>query len=266
MRRRKLPQGMFGTEAELCDQLIKVARACGYQVHAEVSGWDLLIVCRETGTQLGVQAKLRPSVDVLAQALGHERLPGPELHAVLVPVAPPAFITVARRLNVHVIQGVLLGELSLPIIFGNKFRWTHTRREWVPEVEVYTPAGVPSPRSITRWKLAAVKLCMLARERGHVTAADLRELKLSRNWWFSPRFGPVLVSRVKIDEHGLSRAVRNEYVLRDPSSSAMPDLRWPEIVVALREPKPAVRKGPRLRVKRSRTGSVTAKIEGELAS
>lgn len=246
---------MFGTEAELCEPLVKLARDSGYEVHAEVSNWDLLIVCRQTGMQCGVQAKLRPSVDVLAQALGHEKSPGPDLHAVLVPFSSPAFAAVADHLRVHVFRGVYLEHVSLPRIFESAFRWTHKRREWIPEVEVITPAGVPSPRSITRWKLAAVKLCMLARERGYVTPADMRELKLSRHWWFSAQFGPMLVSGGE----------RGKYVLRDPLNENVPDLRWPEITRALCEKKTPVRKGPRLRCRRIRSEHIPEKIQGEVA-
>jgi len=226
MARAKLPTGMFGSEAELCELLTKVARAAGFLVHAEVGGWDLVIVSRETGLQCGVQAKLRPNVDVLAQAFGtdsHE--PGPAVHAVLVPVPSRAFLQVAARLDVMVIQGVTLDRFDLASAVSRAPRWQHKAPLWVPDVEIITPAGVASPRKVTEWKVNAVKLCLLIRERGYVTTADMRRLGQNRSWWFM-RSAPILVR----SEHE-SRQAR--YVFADPSSPLVPDLRWPEIVTAL---------------------------------
>jgi hypothetical protein len=245
---------MFGSESELVQTLIDAARAAGYQVHPELGSWDTLIVCRETGDQIGVQAKLRPTVEVFSQALSDEHGPGPEIHAVLVPVAPREFLKVAFPCNVHVFQGVHLDRLDLAAVFSHAPRWGHPVREWAPEVEMRFPAGVPSPRRMTPWKLAAVKLCLLAREQGYVTREDMKRLKLNPHWWLSPKEGRVLEPR--IDEHGNKR--RGEYSLRDSSSPMVPDLRWPEIVDALQqgqalvEPLPQIDtpKGPRLRKRR----------------
>lgn len=263
MSRTKLPSGMFGSETELCAQLIDVARAAGYQAHPEVGNWDVLLVCRETGDQVGVQAKLRPSVDVLAQALTDERHPGPEVHAVLVPTASRAFLSVARTSRVHVFQGVHLGSLDMPTVLARAQRWQHRVREWAPEVEIRFPAGVPSPKRVTPWKMSAVKLCLLARSRGYVTRKDLTELKLDPTWWFNPKFGPVLTPRL-VEREGGSEVRRGEYVLHDSSSPMVPDLRWPEVVDALqrreRETAPRVgeqpiRKGPRERRRRTTAGN-----------
>lgn len=237
-----MPAGMFGSESELVQALIDAARAAGYQAHPEVGSWDTLLVCRETGDQIGVQAKMRPSVEVFSQALPNVHGPGPEIHSVLVPVATPEFIHVARSLKVHVFEGVHLDHLDLGAVFRTAQRWGHPVREWAPEVEMRFPAGVPSPRRMTPWKLAAVKLCLLARAQGFVTRADMKRLKLDPHWWMNPKFGRVLEPR--LDENGIRR--RGEYSLRDSSSPMVPDLRWPEIVDALQAQadKP---KGPRLR-------------------
>lgn len=246
MRRTKVPAGMFGNEAELCESLVICARAAGYRVHAECGPWDLLIVCRETGDQLGVQGKLRPSVSVLSQAVTSLKGSGPELHAVLVPHATREFRKVAALLNIHVFSGVSIEPEQIRYAFDNAPRWDHKFREWTPDVEIVTPAGTPSPRKITPWKIGAVKLCLRAREHGFVTRADLRELELDVRWWLHRRFGRVLERRV-VD----GVAQRGEYVLRDPSSPLVPDLRWPEIVDALKLAQSAVLKGPRLRTRRA---------------
>jgi hypothetical protein len=240
-RRPKCPPGMYGSEAELCQTLIDSARSAGYQAHPECGEWDSIIVDRGTGAQIGVHSKLRPNVSVLSQALADERLPGPEIHAVLVPAATQSFLEVAKALRVYVIQGVFLDWLDLPEIYRYAVRWMHPNRHWVPEVEMRFPAGVPAPRKMTPWKVSAVKLSLLAREKGFVTSLDMRKLELDPRWWLSPRYGAILTRRL-ID--GVRQ--RGEYVLRDPSSRLVPDLKFPEITTALQ-----VReiKQPRMRVK-----------------
>lgn len=240
-RASKVPPGMYGSESELCQTLIDAARAGGYQAHPECGAWDAMIVDRGTGAQIGVHSKLRPNVDVLSQALGDERLPGPEIHAVLVPAANANFLEVAKGLRIYVLQGVFLDWLDLPEVFRYAVRWMHPNRHWVPEVEMRFPAGVPAPRKMTPWKVAAVKLCLLAREKGFVTREDMRKLELDPRWWLAPKYGAVLAKRVVNGERQ-----RGEYVLRDPSSRLVPDFKFPEITGALQA---RDLKGPRLRVK-----------------
>jgi hypothetical protein len=246
MRRRRLPRGMFGSEAELCHQFVSLARQAGCQVHCEVDAWDIVLVS-SAGVQIGIQAKLRASIDVLSQALRDERQPGPEVHAVLVPVASYTFLDVAQAARVFVFQGVLVDErFDFMRVFETAPRWKHKKPTWVPEVQVITPAGVPAPKSVTPWKMGAVKLCLLARSRGYVTRADLKAFKLHETWWFDRKFGPMLSPR----EHNGVR-VRGEYVLFNPENPKSPDLRWPEIVDALALARQR-RDGPRFRIKRQR--------------
>lgn len=257
MKRRlsKMPVGMFGSESELVQTLIDAARAAGYQAHPELGSWDTVIACRETGDQIGVHGKLCPSVAVLAQALTDESGPGPDIHAVLVPVASRDFRAVAGHLGLHVFEGVSLDSLQLPIVFKHAKRWGHPIREWAPEFEINTPAGVPSPRRMTKWKVHAVRLSLLARSKGFVTTADMHELGQHPQWWVSKENGQILVPR--LDETGKKR--RGEYVLRDSTSQLVPHFRWPEITSALEEQEriarskktiPAQPKGPRLRQRR----------------
>lgn len=228
-RRPRPPVGMFGSKAELCEQLTAAARSSGYRVFPSVGGWDLLLVCRETGEQVGVHAMLRPAIEVVGRAL--EREPhdsGPSVHAVLVPFKTPHFERVALRCGVVVVQGVQLDNIRLRELFMHAPRWQHSQAEYHPDHEVLVPAGVPSPRRVTKWKIAAVQLCLLARERGHVTRDDIVALGLKPHWWLSKRYGQVL-TRVDGNEG------RRRYVLTDPSSPLVPDLRWPEIVSAIEQ-------------------------------
>lgn len=232
MRKQRLPAGMFGSENELCEKLIEVARANGFKAYPETGRWDVLLACRETDDQIGIQGKLRPNILVLDQATSLiESGPGPVIHAALVPIANRSFLRVAKHLRVQVIEGVHLDRFDLGAVLARAPRWQHRSPEWMPEVEVLCPAGVPSPRRMTRWKIQAVKLCLLIRERGYATRHDMTRLKLDPYWWFRPRFGPILEAiKVTVGPKAVTH-----FVLADPSSPLVPDLRWPEIVEALTE-------------------------------
>lgn len=239
--RVRSPRGQFGSEAELCDALITLARENGFAVHAECDEWDLLLV-HSSGVQIGVEAKMRPNVDVLAQALVGEWRSGPGIHAVLVPGATTAFSAVAARLHILVFRGTHLDSSDLEHALRTAYRWKHTAPAWVPDVEVICPAGTPSPRRTTPWKLSAVRLCLRLRERGYVTPSDMRELKLNYTWWFQR--GHALLKRMQ----------RGQYVFVDPNNQKLPDLRWPEIVDAIRVEEKRVaaltappRTGPKIR-------------------
>jgi hypothetical protein len=190
----------FRSEAALCDVFIEKARAEGLVCHPETSGWDVLVVDPESGEQAGVEAKLRPNVHVLFQATRTlEHRPGPDVHAVLVPSATEAFSWVAEELRVTVLEGWRFipeetrhawrchePETARGVLFDRTPRWNHPRPEWEPEVEVFQSAGTPGPRSVTPWKIAAVKLCLRLRAEGSVRRHDVlndRVLKASWSLW-----------------------------------------------------------------------------------
>lgn len=77
----------FTTEADLCAAFIAYAEPHGWTPYAETAGWDILLVSR-TGTQIGIQAKLRFTTAVLVQAVEqcwHWKTPGPDFRAMLCP-------------------------------------------------------------------------------------------------------------------------------------------------------------------------------------
>lgn len=239
--RRKQQRTLFKTEADLCDALIRDATRERYAVHPETSEWDVLLVDPATGLQVGIEAKLRPNVEVLSQAVRKdERQPGPDVHAVLVPNATAAFTDIAERLRILVLDSTDLFSLK-PAYFGTRLsydllrarieqapRWSHPSRAWVPENPVVVTAGTPSPRRVTEWKIAAVKLCVRTRERGYATSADMKELKLSKSFWFQGRL-PLFEKHRDV----AGKPIRGQYVFRDPGHDSHPDRRWPEITASL---------------------------------
>ncbi len=202
MRSRRNPYSRrrcdpFGSERLLCDVFLEKARAEGLVCHPEASGWDVLVVDPESGEQAGVEAKLRPNVHVLYQATQQrEHRSGPAVHAVLVPSASEAFAWVAEELRVAVVEGWRFvpeetrhawrcrePETVRCALFDRTPRWSHSEPAWEPEVEVIQSAGVPGPRSVTPWKIAAVKLCLRLRVEGSVRRSDVLAVPiLSASW------------------------------------------------------------------------------------
>ena len=79
----------FAREADLCSTFLALVPD-SWLVYAETGGFDILLVRKEDGFQIGVQAKLRLNAKVVCQALETGRAsaitnPNPDCRAVLVP-------------------------------------------------------------------------------------------------------------------------------------------------------------------------------------
>lgn len=207
------------TEADLCSAFIDALEP-GWTVYPETAGWDILLALEqrrpstatearaekwthrcthplEPGTQLGIEAKLRGNCTVLRQALPGlswcdiDEQPGPDFRAVLVPRASPDFGTIAAALGLIVIEGepgrnAHLGPVAghLESMLRHRPVWDHSRRHKLPEVVPDVPAGVPSPSTLSRWKIQAVRLCVLLRDRGFLTHVDFKQHGVSTTRWY----------------------------------------------------------------------------------
>lgn len=230
-------------------------RACGFRAVPEACGHDLLLVAGERtrdaargrwsaaldvepGDVIAVEGKLRPTAAVLRQALPPHRRrdssgrasPAADFYAVLVPEWDADFGEVAAALDVCV---AVMGAPTRWSFGGERppeiLRWAFPDRARVvghpplpvPDLDVDMDAGRPSPRALTPWKIAAVRLCLLGLSR-ELTEADFAS-------------GPVR-KRTFVDRDWI-RLVRREgragvYALTDRETR--PDLAYPEIVDALR--------------------------------
>ena len=76
----------FPKETDLCAAFI-AAVPKDWLCYAETGGWDILLVRRNDGCQIGVEAKLRLNAEVLCQAAEAWYQPdqGPDYRAVLIP-------------------------------------------------------------------------------------------------------------------------------------------------------------------------------------
>lgn len=233
----------YKSEEELCSGFAEYARSAGWRVYPETSNWDLLLVATpevktknvRSGDQLGIQAKLNANIEVLRQAMPQpDARRGPNFHGVLVPRVTPDFREVAHGLFITPIAGTRNVYTDRPktvqgfkhqLLFLNPlFRLEYSEPLWCPEVEVWTPAGVPSPASLTPWKFKAVRLCIEGRAKGFLTSSDFYAQRMGKTLWI--RNGWV-VELGEQEKYGKQK----KYVLTDKA----PDHIYPEITKALLE-------------------------------
>lgn len=187
----------FASEAELCQHFVEGVRSQGWLVYPETSGFDLLLVATtqavggsiELGDQVGVEAKMRDNIKVLYQASPAERRyhdSSPHFFATLTPRCSPEFRAIARTLGVvtftcthNTYRGTTKKVPELRTQLQAYYRFVGADPCWTPGVHIEMDAGTSSPRSITPWKIGAVKLCLRALRFGTVTANDFRELGIS---------------------------------------------------------------------------------------
>lgn len=237
----------YADESEMVTALAHAAKSAGWLAYPETSGFDLLLVATDkvqaagirAGDQLGVEGKRAGNLRLLVQAMPKTRSDsGPNFHVALVPRATSDFKDLAKELGILVIEACVrkwnnaytrewvksdfTGALSF---FPPLYRQYYEKPLWSPEVEVWTPPGVKSPKSVSPWKVKAVKLCLLAEQKGFLTSADFRDAKVSMTLW-----------RKRWIEATDKRAGRfTKYRLRtDYPHDPPPHLKYPEIAEALR--------------------------------
>lgn len=192
MGRKKLPWAReYKTETELCAAFIEAARCYGFKIYPETAGFDLLLIAGEEtdrhgiapGTQIGVEAKLKPNLAVIYQALPRSPMAdGPDHYAVLVPYAPREYLELLSRLKIGLIHPALFEMKRFFKAF--RFRHEHAKRCWVPDCEVpEMAAGIRAPVQLTPWKFASIKLGLLGMERGYLTSHDFKEAGVSIQRW-----------------------------------------------------------------------------------
>lgn len=203
----------FQTEADLCSAFIE-SLPPEWQPYAETAGWDILLVRKADGFQIGIQAKLRFNVDVLGQCLDdsvyqctHE---GPDCVAVLVPydlggglsrIAAYIGITVLRVTSrVEKRDGTYYNveQFTPQLPKQGKPGWREDR-DWfeqapphrckLPEYVPDVVAGSSAPLQLTDWKIKALKLMVLLEKNGHVDRADFKHLDLDHRRWLARENG-----------------------------------------------------------------------------
>lgn len=200
----------------------------GFRVVPECSGWDMILVAPETEEQIGVQAKLRPNLEVLGQAIVAPRRRTPDVIAVLVPNIPRYFgeVALGLRMGIFTPVGIRSGVGPLWMLAHGPRRDVVAGRCWVPPagIEVAIPAGVPSPRTISPWKIAAARLCIRLRAGETLTRSDFASAGVRVDNWIRAK------QVVRVDGE------RGRYVIGGPAVGGLPlpDESMPEVVDAVR--------------------------------
>lgn len=198
----------FEKETDLCAAFIKVLPD-DWQAYQEWGGFDILLVRKADGFQIGIEAKLRLNAKVIGQAaerIGpwYSRQSGPDCRAVLVPWgAGEDLIHVCNLLGITVIKVFHPDDKDewhwekaygfrpeLPKINGYDACIGHEWFEIFPDNRVDIPDHVPdvragdkSPIMLTPWKINAIKIAVLLDRTGYVTRTDFKELRLSMSRW-----------------------------------------------------------------------------------
>ena len=242
------------SEAAMLTAFTEIARGMGFRVVPEACGHDLILVAGaelkppgryqhfpdavEPGDVIAVEGKLRGSVEVLRQALPPHRrtwtnaadVAAADFYAVVIPDYDSDFLDVATGIDVSV--------WTMCPASGSEEHWTrrpaelkrfevrhgsrvvgHPRLD-VPTLDVEMPAGVPAPRKLTPWKIAAVRLCLLGAQRD-LTAADFVGTPVSVRSLEDRRW----ITRVS----GRGKSA----VFRLADHPGRPDRVYPEIVAAI---------------------------------
>lgn len=186
----------------MCARFIAALDTEVWTAYAETCGWDILLVRKEDGLQIGIEAKLKFNARVLNQALEEygcwsaDRA-GPDCRAVMVPAYENCDLgRLAHYVGVTVISvSAKSGRFDRPFwpeLPGVKFSWEdwhetgtvrrHTLPDYVPDVA----AGAPAPLQLTPWKIGALRLEAILESRGYVTRADFKHLRVDHRRWIAP--------------------------------------------------------------------------------
>lgn len=192
MRKR---EPIYKTEAELCAAFNAWALERGWTPYAETEGWDILLAHPE-GWQIGVQAKMRFNLEVLAQTLPPrygEFDTGPDFRAILLPAQAGYSENICGALGIGVLYATSLrSEKFAPDVLGGGGCWSEwhywnpVKRHRLPEFVPDVPAGAAGPVQLTRWKVAALRISAVLELRGHVTRADFRRYGIDPRRWYGP--------------------------------------------------------------------------------
>jgi hypothetical protein len=217
---------MFAKESDLCAAFI-ASLPSEWQAYPETGGFDILLVRKADGVQIGVEAKLRLNAKVVVQAaesVNHYETarPGPDFRAALIPhgvglelaaLCPLVGVTVirmsdlalsdageaewfdAKRSMARLSSGGYSAPFhpSLPSL--NDGLWDSDWFERCPSKRIAIPdyvpdvvAGASAPVALTSWKIGAIKLVILLGRRGYLTRADFVHFRISMSRWTQERW------------------------------------------------------------------------------
>ena len=225
---------MTETEVHLCERVRDWLERLGFDVYPEVGGWDLVATTAEPrriekysgrvvrpGEQVGFHAKLRASCQVLAQAipppsdgLGYRY---PRWPYVVAPSPGVGFRIVARHLGIGVVDaaperarrrrrrtvsGALVVDPEVVVDPGYAPGPKSLQLDLPPIASRAIVAGAPSPRSLSKWRIGALRFLIWARRRETYAPADLDGFGINRRW--AERWGELVRYEPRANRAGRS--------------------------------------------------------------
>ncbi len=208
--KRKKDALRFPKESDLCAAFI-ASLDDDWQAYPESCGFDILLVRKEDGFQIGIEAKLTMNAKVVCQAAEGIRSaylmsPGPDCRAILVPegvasdlggVCDLIGITVIRQYKelAYVVKEKKNSWHStffnppLPELSDSRWRneswhqFAPAERLQVPDYVPDVASGVKCPVRLTHWKIGAIKLVITLQLRGYLTRRDFKHHDISMSRW-----------------------------------------------------------------------------------
>ena len=184
----------FATEGALCEAFADWARAEGFTVYPETACWDMLLVAAD-GHQLGIEAKLSLNLKVLAQALKgctYSADRGPDYRAILVPESHEGVDDICAHFGIEVFTASRTWRRNAAGMweFTRRHAYRHELHDWNPkqrcELPDYVPdvpCGVPAPRTLSPWKVGALRVLAMVEVQGFVTREDVRNCRNDPRRW-----------------------------------------------------------------------------------
>nr|DAE48904.1 MAG TPA: hypothetical protein [Caudoviricetes sp.] len=195
----------FEKETDLCAAFISILPD-EWTAYPETGGFDILLVRKEDGFQIGIEAKLRLNAKVINQVAEgvstySVTASGPDCRAVLIPYGVTTDLAgICRLLNITVItvrKQEWNGEFyAYPYLPRTDSEWSY--RDWTelfPESRIELPDWVPdviagdkAPVALTPWKIVAIKVAVTLEKRGFVTRKDFAHFDISMSRWTQSRW------------------------------------------------------------------------------
>lgn len=207
----------FDSEAALCQAFLRGVPE-EWLPYPETAGWDILLVHRVGGWQIGVEAKLSLNAKVICQAISGKRYgTGPDFRAVLVGKVVAENAAIAEALGLTVItpksdwalpgygrfykQGPRVPAFNPDLPKAEKLErigtwwgdWDRepwfdcfpTSRHKLPDYVPEVACGVPSPLILSDWKIKAMRVCVWVEKHGVITRAIFKKLGIDPSRWMN---------------------------------------------------------------------------------
>lgn len=156
-----------------------------WKVYPEFAGYDFILV-NAAGVQIGVQAKLRLSLEVIEQILPYQSEKDlPDHLAILVPRSQVSKRAKMVQKLFWKLGLILLNESGVIPSKGrrmNRLRKNTKRLELPSHVGNLMPGG-KCPRALSKWKIGAIKLHYLAMKNPTITFKQFREHGQTPDFW-----------------------------------------------------------------------------------